>query len=74
MIDIPESSWASSDRSSVCRYTPRTKLDYGQLLCWAENDLAMQTKPCVFSIVPAGQTRLTTREGMGLWFCVTCLL
>ena len=56
MIDIPESTWTTSGHSSVCRYTPRTKLDYGQLLCWAENDLAMQSRPCVFNITPAGQS------------------
>ncbi|XP_043241733.1 nephrin-like isoform X1 [Amphibalanus amphitrite] len=53
MIDIPESSWSSDGHWSVCRYTPRTRLDYGQLLCWAENDLAMQSRPCVFNITPA---------------------
>ncbi|XP_037072920.1 nephrin-like isoform X2 [Pollicipes pollicipes] len=53
VIDLPESSWQSAGAASVCRYTPRTQLDYGDLLCWAENDLAQQARPCVVSIVPA---------------------
>ena len=33
-------------------YVPRTKLDYGTLLCWAENNIGTQSDPCVFHLVP----------------------
>ncbi|KAA0193396.1 hypothetical protein HAZT_HAZT003192 [Hyalella azteca] len=40
-------------RSSV-RYTPKTELDYGTLLCWGTNTVGRQARPCVFHIFPAG--------------------
>ncbi|XP_022245134.1 hemicentin-1-like isoform X2 [Limulus polyphemus] len=45
----------SSDKTqSVATYTPETEDDYGTLLCWGTNDIGIQRKPCVFTIVPAG--------------------
>ncbi|KAG7155220.1 Nephrin-like 23 [Homarus americanus] len=32
-----------------------TALDYGTLLCWANNEIGPQKEPCVFHIVPAGK-------------------
>ena len=34
-------------------YIPRTMLDYGTLLCWAENNTGSQSQPCVFHLIPA---------------------
>ncbi|XP_076314938.1 neural cell adhesion molecule 2-like [Tachypleus tridentatus] len=39
---------------SVATYTPRTKFDYGTLLCWATNTVGVQSYPCIFSVVPTG--------------------
>ena len=39
---------------SVVEYTPRTELDYGNLLCWGENSIGVQRQPCTFHIIPAG--------------------
>lgn len=38
---------------SVATYTPRSELDYGTLLCWAQNSIGKQTEPCSYQIVPA---------------------
>lgn len=38
---------------SVATYTPRSELDYGTLLCWAQNALGQQAEPCAYQIVPA---------------------
>lgn len=38
---------------SVATYTPRSELDYGTLLCWAQNSLGTQLHPCAYQIVPA---------------------
>ncbi|CAN7991271.1 unnamed protein product [Ixodes hexagonus] len=46
----------SGDRatlSSVMRYTPLSDVDFGTLLCLANNSIGYQSKPCVFHIVQA---------------------
>ncbi|XP_063864675.1 LOW QUALITY PROTEIN: hemicentin-2-like [Scylla paramamosain] len=40
---------------SRVNYTPMNELDYGTLLCWANNSIGVQTHPCVFHIVAAGK-------------------
>ena len=30
-------------------------MDYGSLLCWAENSVGKQTEPCVFQLLPANR-------------------
>ncbi|XP_042886827.1 limbic system-associated membrane protein-like, partial [Penaeus japonicus] len=40
---------------SVVIYTPMSDLDYGTLLCSAENMVGRQAEPCVFQIIPATQ-------------------
>ena len=55
MIDIVSSFRTTADGSiSVLRYTPRTELDFGSLLCWATNPLGLQSEPCVFHFYAAG--------------------
>ena len=39
---------------SVLEYTPRSELDYGNLLCWGENSIGVQRQPCTYHIIPAG--------------------
>ena len=39
---------------ALVEYTPRTELDYGNLLCWGENSIGVQDQPCTFHIIPAG--------------------
>lgn len=45
-----------SGTQSGVNYTPMTELDYGTLLCWANNSIGTQESPCVFQIVAAGET------------------
>lgn len=45
----------SLSATSVATYVPKNKYGYGQLLCWATNELGEQAQPCVFNIIPAGQ-------------------
>ena len=47
-----------SGTESRVNYTPMTELDYGTLLCWANNSIGTQDHPCVFQIVAAGQSQL----------------
>lgn len=39
----------------MLRYTPVADLDYGTLSCWAENNIAVQSVPCLFQVVAAGE-------------------
>ncbi|KAA0192602.1 hypothetical protein HAZT_HAZT007784, partial [Hyalella azteca] len=53
LLDVPRSKVFNRELSSVLAYTPHTPLDYGSLLCWAENSVGRQKDPCVFQVVPA---------------------
>ena len=50
LLDVPRSHTSNKEYSSVLTYTPHTPLDYGSLLCWAENDVGRQKEPCVFQV------------------------
>ncbi|KAK8388847.1 hypothetical protein O3P69_020660 [Scylla paramamosain] len=52
--DISEAHITSNLTLSTLTYTPKTKLDYGFLLCLATNSVGRQREPCVFKIFPAG--------------------
>lgn len=41
-------------RSSLA-YTPLSRDQFGQLACWARNEMGIQREPCLFSIIPAGR-------------------
>ncbi|XP_042866827.1 hemicentin-2-like [Penaeus japonicus] len=55
VVDVALNLSSSSGRSSVVRYTPQTHHDFGELLCWAINDVGQQRAPCVFHVVPAAK-------------------
>jgi len=40
---------------SIVNYVPKSELDYGNLLCWGENSIGVQTDPCTYHIIPAGR-------------------
>ena len=52
MIDIQQDQMRLNGTSSTVEFIPRTEMDYGHLLCWAENDIGRQISPCVFQLVP----------------------
>ncbi|KAL1513584.1 hypothetical protein ABEB36_002979 [Hypothenemus hampei] len=55
-VDVSQTHIAKSGTStSVVSYTPMTELDYGTLLCYAENKIGTQRVPCVFHIIAAGR-------------------
>lgn len=41
--------------TSTLTYTPVTELDYGTVMCWANNLAGRQQEPCVFHIIAAGK-------------------
>jgi len=59
LVEMPMGSYrTTADGSiSVLRYTPRSELDFGTLLCWASNPLGTQSRPCVYHIYAAGNKK-----------------
>lgn len=57
-MEVPQTRYHSSGlhrSSSVLTYTPVTELDYGTVMCWANNLAGRQVEPCVFLITAAGK-------------------
>ena len=46
---------SDSGLSSILEYTPRRDADFGQLQCWAMNDIGKQKEPCIFNIIKEGE-------------------
>jgi len=38
-------------------YTPESERDYGALTCWGRNAIGKQEVPCIYQVIPAGDTR-----------------
>jgi hypothetical protein len=51
-VDIQQSQVQVKGLTSVVDYVPRTAMDYGSLLCWAENELGTQAEPCKLELLP----------------------
>ncbi|KAF7280091.1 hypothetical protein GWI33_006418 [Rhynchophorus ferrugineus] len=57
-IEVAQSRYNSQTDhhfSSVLTYTPVTELDYGTVMCWANNMAGRQQEPCIFHIIVAGK-------------------
>lgn len=54
---MPQTRYRSGQEHSrsVLTYTPVSELDYGTVMCWAENTAGRQREPCVFHIIAAGK-------------------
>ena len=63
-IDVPVDHYTTYDTHSIISYTPKTTLDYGALLCVAENEIGTQRIPCLFQIVPAGLYSNTSKHSI----------
>ena len=55
-MDVASGHIARVGTSSIVSYTPMSELDYGTLLCWASNQIGHQQVPCVYHIIPAGNS------------------
>lgn len=54
-LELSQDVITNSGSESVVAYTPQTHHDFGSLLCWASNQVAVQAHPCVFHVVPASK-------------------
>jgi len=60
VIELPPSTWTTDGAGrSVARYLPSSDLDFGTLLCSASNSIGNQALPCLFHVIPAGQSSLS---------------
>ncbi len=55
ILPVPSENILVDGSVSVASYKPKTEMDYGTLLCWADNELGRQAVPCVYHIIPAGR-------------------
>ena len=55
MFRVPNMRAVSEGAVSKLSYTPQNTMDYGTLLCSAENTVGEQRAPCVFHIIMAGK-------------------
>lgn len=55
-FEMPQSEYkVHSSAASTLSYTPVKELDFGTILCWAENIVGQQKEPCVFHLIAAGK-------------------
>jgi len=52
-VNIPASDVSQQGLTSIAKYTPRTELDFGTLICWGANSVGRGI-PCVYHLLPIG--------------------
>ncbi|XP_055546897.1 synaptogenesis protein syg-2 isoform X2 [Wyeomyia smithii] len=58
-IDMPQSGYrVHTEQASSLTYTPVKELDYGTIMCWADNAVGQQREPCVFHLIAAGKPEM----------------
>ncbi|KAF2343610.1 Immunoglobulin-like domain, partial [Trinorchestia longiramus] len=73
-VHVPDGTYTvTANNTSIITYTPVTVLDYGTLLCYAQNVLGAQRVPCVLHIVPAGQSCVVLCVAHCASCCVCCV-
>ena len=55
---LPREMSSDFGLASILVYTPRRDADFGELQCWALNDIGKQKEPCRFKIVKEGNSIL----------------
>lgn len=55
ILDLLPSNIMTEGVRSVAAFTPATEHDYGNLLCWAKNELGLQQIPCIYNLTPTGE-------------------
>ena len=52
-IPLQESEVLVMAGKSVVKFTPKTEMDFGSLVCWGSNQVGLGS-PCVFHLLPIG--------------------
>jgi hypothetical protein len=53
-MDLPKEQYTNQGSASLLTYKPKDQMDYGTVLCLAENLVGRQVVPCVYHVIPAG--------------------
>ncbi|EDW38366.1 GL12551 [Drosophila persimilis] len=60
-FDMPQSGFRPhSAQGSTLTYTPVKEMDFGTIMCWADNNVGQQKEPCVFHLIAAGKPEAPT--------------
>lgn len=54
-VEVDTSRIKSNGQESYMMYSPLSARDYGTLSCWATNEVGMQIKPCIFTLIETGK-------------------
>ncbi len=54
--EVPSNKYKSNGTLSRLNYRAESEKDFGVVHCWAANVLGETTKPCIFTLIPAGKT------------------
>lgn len=77
LINIPTEWYTVQDRTSSLNYNVTGIYTYGDILCYATNDLGEQANPCSYTLVPAGKpeppTNCTASNHTADAFYVACV-
>lgn len=53
---MPQSGYRlHSEQASTLTYTPVKEMDFGTIMCWADNVVGQQKEPCIFHLIAAGK-------------------
>ena len=57
-MDLPKDQYTNQGSASLLTYKPKDQMDYGTVLCLAENLVGRQVVPCVYHVIPAGKDHI----------------
>lgn len=55
-IRLEKKNQFSTYYSSNLKYQARSEKDFGEVRCFATNDLGESSYPCIFTLIPAGES------------------
>ena len=57
-LQLPTENVIFNDTHSRLRYMPEEETDFGLVYCWGRNSMGIMQSPCVFQLIPAGESKL----------------
>lgn len=65
---VPNDLIQSAGKISILKYTPDTEADFGEIACWAQNDVGLQKVPCYFYLSTARKLISSLTSYFIRWF------
>lgn len=54
-VEIEQSKFNNNGTKSILSFSTASDHDYGSLSCWAKNEIGVQSTPCIFQLILAGE-------------------